>query len=120
MPTKKSQNVDSMRNFNRASVMKLVLENPGIDRSRLANKTGLTNAAMTRIVQELLNVDLLKETGSLKLKQGRGRRSTGLEIKHLIITIYFAFLTLTILKTLRLPNFCLITGQRSFSKNCIT
>ena len=80
MLAKKSQNVDSMRNFNRASVMKLVLENPGIDRSRLANKTGLTNAAMTRIVQELLNVDLLKETGSLKLKQGRGRRSTGLEI----------------------------------------
>ncbi|MDS9948315.1 MAG: ROK family transcriptional regulator, partial [Planktomarina sp.] len=80
MLPKKSQNVDSMRNFNRASVMKLILENRGIDRSQLANETGLTNAAMTRIVQELLNVDLVKETGSLKVQQGRGRRSTGLEI----------------------------------------
>jgi predicted NBD/HSP70 family sugar kinase len=78
----KSQNVDSMRNFNRASVMKLVLENPGIDRSRLANETGLTNAAMTRIVQEFLNAGLVKETGNLKVQQGRGRRRTGLEINN--------------------------------------
>ena len=57
----KGQNVDTMRNFNRASVMKLVLESPGIDRSRLAAETGLTNVTMTRIVQELLASGLVVE-----------------------------------------------------------
>ena len=76
----KSQNVDTMRNFNRASVMKLVLESPGIDRSRLAVETGLTNATMTRIVQELLGTGIVKETADQKIGQGRGRRRTGLEI----------------------------------------
>ncbi len=76
----KSQNVDTMRNFNRASVMKLVLESPGIDRSRLAVETGLTNATMTRIVQELLGSGLVIETAIQKTNQGRGRRRTGLQI----------------------------------------
>ena len=65
----KSQNVDTMRNFNRASVMKLVLEFSGIDRSRLAVETGLTNATMTRIVQELLGSGLVTETtGPARIK----------------------------------------------------
>jgi predicted NBD/HSP70 family sugar kinase len=76
----KSQNVDTMRNFNRASVMKLVLESPGIDRSLLAVETGLTNATMTRIVQELLGTGLVKETTDQKISKGRGRRRIGLEI----------------------------------------
>lgn len=76
----KSQNVDTMRNFNRASVMKLVLEFPGIDRSRLAVETGLTNATMTRIVQELLGSGLVTETTDQKITHGRGRRRTGLQI----------------------------------------
>lgn len=76
----KSQNVDTMRNFNRASVMKLVLEFSGIDRSRLAVETGLTNATMTRIVQELLGSGLVTETTDQKISQGRGRRRTGLQI----------------------------------------
>lgn len=79
MPSK-SQNVDTMRNFNRASVMKLVLEFPGIDRSRLSVETGLTNATMTRIVQELLGSGLVMETTDKKVSQGRGRRRTGLQI----------------------------------------
>jgi predicted NBD/HSP70 family sugar kinase len=76
----KSQNVDTMRNFNRANVMKLVLEFPGIDRSRLAVDTGLTNATMTRIVQELLASGLVSETTDKTVSQGRGRPRTGLEI----------------------------------------
>ena len=76
----KSQNVDTMRNFNRASVMALVLDCPGIDRSRLAEETGLTNATMTRIVQELISSGLMRETVSLQVNQGPGRRRTGLQI----------------------------------------
>lgn len=76
----KSQNVDTMRNFNRASVMKLVLESPGIDRSRLAVETGLTNATMTRIVQELLASGFVVEIEVQQSNPGRGRRRTGLRI----------------------------------------
>lgn len=74
------RNVDTTRNFNRASVMKLVLENPGIDRTRLAEATGLTGAAVTRIVQELMTAELLADTGTLDESGGRGRRRTGLKI----------------------------------------
>ncbi len=74
------RNVDTTRNFNRASVMKLILENPGIDRTRLAEATGLTGAAVTRIVQELMNAGLLADTGALDETGGRGRRRTGLEV----------------------------------------
>ncbi len=75
-----SRNVDSTRNYNRASVMQLVLETPGIDRTRLAEATGLTNAAMTRIVQELVSAKLLMDTGTLDDHAGRGRRRTGLKV----------------------------------------
>ncbi|WP_282610552.1 ROK family transcriptional regulator [Pelagibius sp. Alg239-R121] len=71
---------DSARGYNRASVMKLVLEEPGIDRTRLADATGLTTAAMTRIVQELISAGLLKDVGALATGNGRGRKRSGLEI----------------------------------------
>ena len=75
-----SRNADSTRNHNRANVMKLVLESPGIDRTRLAEATSLTNAAMTHIVQELISAELLTEIGRLDDNAGRGRRRTGLKI----------------------------------------
>ena len=71
---------DSARAFNRASVMKIVQQSPGIDRTRLAESTGLTNAAMTGIVQELVEARLLKDVGQLQSGGGRGRRRTGLSI----------------------------------------
>lgn len=60
--------------------MKLVLEEPGIDRTLLSKATGLTNAAMTRIVQELIAAGIIKDTGVLDSDGSRGRRRSGLQI----------------------------------------
>lgn len=71
---------DGIRARHRADVMKRVLANPGIDRTRLAETTGLTNAAMSRIVQELHTAGLVRDAGLLDLDGGRGRKRSGLEI----------------------------------------
>jgi predicted NBD/HSP70 family sugar kinase len=70
---------ESARAYNRTNVMKQVLDTPGIDRTTLSKTTGLTNAAMTRIVQELIEAKLLKDVGQLQ-SDGRGRRRSGLAI----------------------------------------
>ncbi|MFT4726475.1 MAG: putative NBD/HSP70 family sugar kinase [Granulosicoccus sp.] len=91
---------DGIRARHRADVMQRVLETPGIDRTRLAEATGLTNAAMTRIVQELNSAGLVQDAGLLETVgenalvfgrgtgpehgprhgPGRGRKRSGLEI----------------------------------------
>lgn len=73
---------EGIRARHRADVMKLVLDHPGIDRTRLAEATGLTNAAMTRIVQELIAASVLNNAGQVDLKSGRGRKRSGLEINR--------------------------------------
>ena len=75
-------NGDSARAYNRTNVLKFVLQSSGIDRTRLAEESGLTNAAMTKIVQELIDAKLLKEVGQLKTSGGRGRKRTGLAINE--------------------------------------
>lgn len=72
--------MEGVRARHRADVMKLVLDHPGIDRTRLAEATGLTNAAMTRIVQELMAATVLNNAGQVDLEGGRGRKRSGLEI----------------------------------------
>jgi predicted NBD/HSP70 family sugar kinase len=87
---------DGIRARHRTDVMQRVLKTPGIDRTRLAEATGLTNAAMTRIVQELNSAGLVQDTGLLESDgenapvvgrsispgrgPGRGRKRSGLEI----------------------------------------
>ena len=71
---------DSARAFNRAGVLRLVQQSPGIDRTRLAESTGLTNAAMTGIVQELVDAGLLKIVEASQATAGRGRKRTGLAV----------------------------------------
>ena len=77
---------DGIRARHRADVMQRLFDTPGIDRTRLAEAVGLTNAAMTRIVQELKQADLVRDA-SLKdsAKENkdvkvRGRKRSGLEI----------------------------------------
>ena len=67
MMSKKSQNVDSMRNFNRSSVMKLVLENPGIDRRGNMNMSGKYLTTLLALLgrnasRHSLSIDQILET----------------------------------------------------------
>jgi predicted NBD/HSP70 family sugar kinase len=77
---------DGIRARHRADVMRRLFDTPGIDRTRLAEAAGLTNAAMTRIVQELKQADLVRDTSLSDLAKGRkdvkarGRKRSGLEI----------------------------------------
>ncbi|MFT5894707.1 MAG: putative NBD/HSP70 family sugar kinase [bacterium] len=79
---------DGIRARHRTEVMQRVLDTPGIDRTRLAEATGLTNAAMTRIVQELNSAGLVQDAGLLESDRAaallqepsRGRKRSGLEI----------------------------------------
>lgn len=73
-------NSENTRGWNRSAILRLVLEEPGIDRTIIAEETGLTNAAVTRIIQELSSAGLVSETGALR-GEGRGRRRAGLQIK---------------------------------------
>jgi len=70
---------ESIRGANRALLLKLVSDAPGIDRTLMAKLAGLTTPAVTRIAQELICAKLLTETGSLK-SEGRGRKRRGLKI----------------------------------------
>lgn len=71
---------ETARGHNRAHIMKLILSEPGVDRTRLAEATCLTNAAVTRIVQELVSAELVQDTQAMEAGTGRGRKRLGLEI----------------------------------------
>lgn len=72
---------EGRRARNRSDVMQLLLSSPGIDRTRLAQATGLTNAAMTQIVRELIDAGLVRDTGQLDSDGMPGRRRSGLQIE---------------------------------------
>ena len=55
---------DGVRKTNRARVMRLILDAPGIDRTELALSVGVSNAAITNIVNELIRAGLVKEVDS--------------------------------------------------------
>jgi predicted NBD/HSP70 family sugar kinase len=67
----------TLRRHNSALVLRTVLDTPGISRAAIAAHTGLAKATVSSLVDRMLAVDLLAETG-LVTRQGRGRRSTGL------------------------------------------
>ncbi|MBQ7599506.1 MAG: ROK family transcriptional regulator [Clostridia bacterium] len=74
-----SDNMSSVRRSNRASALFCVHDEQGISRKRLAEKLGLTPAAITKIVSELISEGLIIE-GDFKPGNGAGRREIGLKI----------------------------------------
>jgi len=56
------QNAQANKNMNRATVIKLIQQNHSIFRSEIAQKTGLTRAAITKIVQSLIALELVCES----------------------------------------------------------
>jgi len=73
-------NSEGVRRNNRASVMALIHEHYGIDRTELASLVGVTNAAITNIVNELIRAELVEEVASKNISVNRGRKRVGLKI----------------------------------------
>lgn len=72
-------NMSNVRRTNRSSVLMLLHENGAMSRKRLAESLGLTPAAMTKIVSELMSEGLVVEGDALS--QGRaGRKEVMIEL----------------------------------------
>ncbi|MEM7209193.1 MAG: ROK family transcriptional regulator [Pseudomonadota bacterium] len=77
----KAQNpTRALRNANRAAILRLLVLNDGMQRADISAMTGLTGAAVSRIVRELLDCGLLSETSVAQLEGQLGRRSVSLSI----------------------------------------
>lgn len=73
-------NMSGVRKSNRAAVLCCLHENGGLSRKKLAETLGLTQAAMTKIVSELLSEGLLTEGDSVP-SPGAGRREVTLTLE---------------------------------------
>ena len=71
---------DGVRQVNRARVMRLIQDKSGIDRTELASLIGVSNAAITNIVNELIAANIVQETISSGDSVARGRKRVGLQI----------------------------------------
>lgn len=68
---KKPGNSKYVKHLNRMTVLNIIKEHDPISRQQLAKQTGLTPAAITGIIRELLDMGLVKETGLGKSMGGR-------------------------------------------------
>lgn len=73
-------NIKTSAKLNRALVLRLIKENPRISRSDLANITGLTRAAITHILSELIHNGLVREVELAPASSAGGRRAILLEL----------------------------------------
>lgn len=67
---KKARNSSYMKFANRQSILNIIRKNT-VSRAELARRTGLTRAAITLIIDELINNEIVKETGISESKYGR-------------------------------------------------
>ncbi len=73
-------NMTGLRRGNRAAVLRCLQEQGDLSRKRLAELLGLTPAAMTKIVSELLSEGLVRE-GACLTGDGAGRREILLQLE---------------------------------------
>ncbi len=66
-------NMRSVKNENRSSVLYLLQKNGSMSRKEIAERLGLTPAAVTKICNDLISCGILKETGEIS-KGGKGRK----------------------------------------------
>lgn len=70
----------NLRRRNRTLVLRQIIDERALSRSQIARQTGLTAAAVSRIIRELIEVGLLKEGPTIELKGRVGRRNVALEL----------------------------------------
>lgn len=75
-----SRSSSDLRVINRGSVLKAVAAGGTVSRHSLAEQTGLTTAAISRITRQLLDAGMLTETTGTSSTVGRGRRTSGLRL----------------------------------------
>ena len=76
--TQKPRNADYTREYNRKAVLR-ILRRQAMSRAELARATGLTRAAASLIVEELLNAGVVTELAPQSA--GRGRSATPLALR---------------------------------------
>lgn len=84
-------NNSDLTEMNRSAIVKILQRREVCSRADIARETGLTQAAITKIVAALMEMGIVSEVGSMK---GSGnRRSIGLKLnadKHQVIGVKFA------------------------------
>ncbi len=76
---KRGKNLEDIQISNRSLVIRMILRQENLSRLELANKTGLKQATITNIINDLLECSLVSETGYIE-DNSRGRRMMGLGI----------------------------------------
>ncbi len=74
------QNNDNIFNINRSLVIQFLQKSKVTTRSQLSKALDLTPAAITKIVQELVEYNIIEETGYFAGE--KGRRSVGIKLKQ--------------------------------------
>lgn len=75
---KRAQNIDEVKRANRGLVLNLLLRHRLISRSMLAAKSGLNKATITNIVNEFVEMGVIKEQGPIL--SDNGRKITGITL----------------------------------------
>src|SRR5512143_1731009 len=78
MALKNSADQASLREMNLSSVLRFIYHDAPVSRSQLAGKTGLNTSTISSLVEDLLDRQLIVETGINSA--GKGRPATLLEI----------------------------------------
>lgn len=77
-------NMETVRKKNRSAILKYINDSGPVSRKDLADVTGLTPAAVTQICTELLNEEILVESGTNMKSQGAGRKKILLDINYAV------------------------------------
>lgn len=77
-----SGSTTDLRRYNRDAVLRLIKERCEISRTEIAVHIGLTNAAVSRIIKELIDVGLVEEGERVALKGQSGRRQVALRLSE--------------------------------------
>lgn len=72
----------SLRRMHRSFALRTLLQSGGLSRTGLADQLGLSQMAVSRIVRDLMEADLVEETGIVLRENGPGRRQTQLQIRQ--------------------------------------
>lgn len=69
-----------LRRYNRDAVLRVIKECGSVSRTEISDRVTLTNAAVSRITKELIDVGLVEEGERLVLKGQAGRRQVALRL----------------------------------------